>query len=72
MWVHSEQIKQVALLLVQSKLKNVATAVFNCADRIQKRWFMQTTHRKALPFTATVSGSCLNRAIKSDNICDLR
>ena len=42
MCVHSEQTKQVALLLAQSKLKKVATAVLSCAFRVQNLLFWQT------------------------------
>jgi hypothetical protein len=61
-WVQWEQTKQVALRLAQSRLKNEATAEFNCALRVQNKLFPHTGQVRVLPATSTVWGSAfLNR-----------
>ena len=55
--MQSEQTKQMADLSVQSSLKNVDTAEFNWALRIQKVLFAQTRHTNGLFLIATVCGS---------------
>lgn len=63
-WVQFEHTKQLALRFAQSKLKKVATEVFNCARRVQKKLLLQIGHLNSLPFTSTVKGSLLlNRPI---------
>lgn len=54
MWVHSEQTKQVALRLAQSKPKKVANDVFNCACRIQKFGLLQIGHLNCCPLISTL------------------
>jgi hypothetical protein len=57
MWVHSEQTKQVAVRLAQSKLKKVAIEVFNCALLDQKVSLLQTGHLNWYPLISTVFDS---------------
>ena len=57
MYVQSEQTKQVADLFAQSRPKNEATDVFNCALRDQKYLFEQTGQHNWFPFTSTNCGS---------------
>jgi hypothetical protein len=52
--VQLEQIKQVALLLAQSKSKKVASLVVSKTRFVQKFLFPQTGHFNSCPFTATV------------------
>jgi hypothetical protein len=53
MYVQSEQTKQVADLLSQSNLKNVAIDVFSCAFLHQKYSFEHTGQTNLFPFTST-------------------
>lgn len=55
--VQSEQTKHVAVRFAQSKLKKVATEVFNCALLVQKVLLSHIGHLNSCPFTAIVSGS---------------
>jgi hypothetical protein len=55
--VQFEHTKHVAVLFAQSRLKNVANEVFNCALLVQKCLLLQMGHINSCPFTATVSGS---------------
>jgi hypothetical protein len=55
--VQSEQTKQVADLFAQSKPKNEATDVFNCALRDQKYLFEHIGQHNWFPFTSTSCGS---------------
>ncbi len=55
--MQSEQTKQVADLLAQSKPKNEATDVFNCAFRVQKYLLEHTGQHNWLPFASTICGS---------------
>jgi hypothetical protein len=54
MWVHSEQTKQVALRLAQSRLKKVAMDVFSWARLVQKLALLHTGHLSSCPFTSMV------------------
>ena len=64
MYVQSEQTKQVADRLAQSKPKKEATEVFNCALRDQKYLLEHTGQHNGLPFTSNKPGSfVLNRLI---------
>ena len=59
-----EHTKHVADLFAQSKLKKVATDVFNCALRVQNRLFLQIGQLSSSPITSMVCGSAfLNNPI---------
>jgi hypothetical protein len=55
--VQFEQIKQLALLFAQSKLKKVATAVFSWALLVQKRVLLQMGHLNCRPLISIGWGS---------------
>jgi len=57
MYPQYAQMTHVALAFAQSTLKNVASAVFNCASRCQNKSPSQIGHCKTFPFTSTRSGS---------------
>ena len=55
--MQSEHTKHDADLFAQSRLKNVATEVFNCALLVQKCLLPQMGHINSCPCTETGSGS---------------
>ena len=61
MYVQSEQTKQVADRLAQSKPKKEATDVFNCAFRDQKYLLEHTGQLNCLLFTSTSCGSFFSK-----------
>ena len=64
--MQSEQTKHVAERSVQSSLKNVATAVFNCAFLVQNKLLEQIGQISICPFTSTVTGSFFSKRFIKD------
>ncbi len=52
--MHSEQTKQVAFRLAQSRLKKLATVVLSNARLVQNLVLLQTGQVNTCPFTSTV------------------